>query len=64
MLREGQVAPPPTFGQTKCSNFAIFWYFVVKNAKLSWLASLANFIYVFQALLNLKLYYDFSYISP
>ena len=34
---------PPTFGQTKCSNLAIFSYFVVKNAKFSWLASLANF---------------------
>ena len=33
----------PTFGQTKYSNFDIFWYFVFKNAKFSWLASLADF---------------------
>ena len=24
-------APPPTFGQSKCSNFTICSYFVVKN---------------------------------
>ena len=35
--------PLPPFGQTKCSNFAIFLFFVAKNAKFSWLASLANF---------------------
>ena len=38
---------PPTFGQSKCSNFTICSYFVVKNtffSKFSWLASLANFI--------------------
>ena len=35
-------APPPTFGQIKCPNFAISSYFKVKNAKFSWLASLAN----------------------
>ena len=28
----GFVPPPPTFGQTKCSKFTIFSYFVVKNA--------------------------------
>ena len=33
---------PPTFGQIKCSNFAISSFFKVKNAKFSWLASLAN----------------------
>ena len=38
--------PPPTFGQSKCSNFTICTYFVVKNtifSKFSWLTSLANF---------------------
>ena len=43
----GFVPPPPhTFGQSKCSNFTICTYFVVKNtifSKFSWLASLANF---------------------
>ena len=42
----GFVAPPPTFGQGKCSNFTICSYFVVKNtffSKFSWLASLTNF---------------------
>ena len=34
---------PPTFGQIKCSNFAISSFFKVRNAKFSWLASLANF---------------------
>ena len=34
---------PPTFGQTKWSNLVIFSFFVVKNAKFSGLASLANF---------------------
>ena len=53
--------PPPTFGQTKCSNFDIFSYFVAKNAKFSWLASLANFtLSIFSTLANLK----FSYILP
>ena len=27
--------PPPTFGQTKCSKFTIFSYFVVKNTIFS-----------------------------
>ena len=38
-------APLPTFGQSKCSNFTICTYFVVKNtifSKFSWLASLAQ----------------------
>ena len=38
---------PPTFGQSKCSNFTICSYFVVKNtifSKFSWLALLANYI--------------------
>ena len=35
---------PPTFGQIKCSNFAISSFFKVKNAKFSWLASLANLL--------------------
>ena len=42
----GLCPPPPTFGQSKCSNFTICTYFVVKNtifSKFSWLASLANF---------------------
>ena len=40
------LCPPPTFGQSKCSNFTICSYFVIKNtffSKFSWLASLANF---------------------
>ena len=40
------LCPPPTFGQSKCSNCTICSYFVVKNtifSKFSWLASLANF---------------------
>ena len=40
------VCAPPTFGQSKCSNFIICSYFVVKNpifSKFSWLASLAIF---------------------
>ena len=32
-----RLCPPPTFGQTKCSNFAIFSYFVIKIAKCSYL---------------------------
>ena len=36
------LCPPSTFGQIKCPNFAISSYFKVKNAKFSWLASLAN----------------------
>ena len=35
--------PPSPFGHTKCSNFAIFSYFVAENAKFSWIALLANF---------------------
>ena len=38
----GFLPPPPSFGQIKCSNFAIWSYFVVKNAKFSSLAPLAN----------------------
>ena len=44
--RRGGVAAgacaPPSFGQIKCSNFAISSIFKVKNANFSWLASLAN----------------------
>ena len=35
---------PPTFGQTKCSNLAIFSYFVVKKCKF-FLARFARQLY-------------------
>ena len=35
---------PPTFGQTKCSNLAIFSYFVVKKCKI-FLARFARQLY-------------------
>ena len=42
---------PPTFGQIKYSNFAISSFFKVKNAKFSWLASLANLtLFIFSEL--------------
>ena len=42
---------PSTFGQMKCSNFAISSFFNVKNAKFSWLASLANLtLFIFSEL--------------
>ena len=64
----GLCPPPPTFGQSKCSNFTICTYFVVKNtifSKFSWLASLANFNKsIFYKLCLLKtLEYFFIYSS-
>ena len=35
-------SPPPTFRQTKCSNFAIFSYFVAKNAKKLYFINIFN----------------------
>ena len=43
--------PPPTFGQMKCSNFTNSSFFKLKNAKFSWLASLANLtLFIFSKL--------------
>ena len=50
---------PPTFGQSKCSNFTICSYFEVKStifSKFSWLASLANF--------NKSIFLNFANLKP
>ena len=38
------LSPPPTFGQTKCSDLAILSYFVVKKCKI-FLARFARKLY-------------------
>ena len=67
--RRGRSPPPLKSAKKKkkCSNFAIFPFLVVKNAKFSWLASLANVIYnIIIDILVLKnsVNNTFSYILP
>ena len=67
---EGTFAPPPPkIGKKKkrCSNFAIFPYLVVTNAKFSWLASLASVIqhyYQYYTLIKNLENITCSYILP
>ena len=61
----GLCPPPPTFRQTKYSNFNIVSHFVVKNCKIFWAryARQLYFINIFQALLCIvtRLISDFHF---